>query len=281
MTNEELREIEERAKAAGGKPWSWIDYGQDETKTLHETALNDGNGYGVLFHSAGWDMREADAKFIAHAREDVPKLIEEIKVLKVQVEEAKERRYADLNKKVYDCFYCQEVDKRHTQLEEELQRTKKELKKLQEWDGHHTDKLKEEIRFVKAQNSILEADAEGYVHALEDVRLVIDGILGEEILVEPEAEPETKVTTIHLDKDGDPRNFVDEIMDMFMPSLEVSMGTIIDHPDGPCDCVPNQPCEEHKPVCEICNNTGWDCYFNKTLLLPSKKPCPNGCEGSA
>lgn len=78
MNEEQLQAIEERAHAATPGPWMeeaesgewWVASMSDETAALYvipDTAL----------------MNQADVDFIAHARDDVPALIAEVRSLRV------------------------------------------------------------------------------------------------------------------------------------------------------------------------------------------------------
>lgn len=78
MTNEELRQIRERAEKATAGPWNTA-YTTDDVFVLDEADI-------VLCASG----RKEDAEFIAHAREDIPKLLAEIDWLKCLVEEYKQ-----------------------------------------------------------------------------------------------------------------------------------------------------------------------------------------------
>lgn len=71
LTDEELREIEQRAELATKGPWVII-------------SIDDVFAY-VCFDSLPYKVAEVlslrDAEFIAHAREDVPRLVEEVRRL--------------------------------------------------------------------------------------------------------------------------------------------------------------------------------------------------------
>ena len=82
LTNEELTQIKERAEKASKGPWD-VDVPVDY-------CTNCKNGYEIvqseLFLApivAELRIRE-DAEFIAHAREDVPKLVAEIEALRME-----------------------------------------------------------------------------------------------------------------------------------------------------------------------------------------------------
>jgi hypothetical protein len=120
MTDEELNAIEERAKAAIPGPWRWnlslkskrivleamtrglevvMDFarwGMSGAKPRFQTAglMKDAELFAQVIpgreHHADWcqTISHADADFIAHARTDIPKLIEEIRRLRAQKENA-------------------------------------------------------------------------------------------------------------------------------------------------------------------------------------------------
>ena len=79
MTDAELSEIESRANAATPGPWAkgCNRYGEHSVYgPEHEDVTP-----AYTDHMHGESMMEEDATFIAHAREDVPKLIAEIRRL--------------------------------------------------------------------------------------------------------------------------------------------------------------------------------------------------------
>lgn len=71
MTEEQLKAIEARAKAATPGPWF-----VDTDKCVYRDRPND-----ELIADPS-QTNPADAEFIAHAREDIPKLVEEVRRLK-------------------------------------------------------------------------------------------------------------------------------------------------------------------------------------------------------
>jgi len=76
MTNEELDVIEARANAAMAGPWSWkIDDMSGPRANVREPDFADGTpGNRFVF-----DVMPATAEFIAHAREDIPRLVAEVR----------------------------------------------------------------------------------------------------------------------------------------------------------------------------------------------------------
>jgi hypothetical protein len=99
VTDEELKEIEARAVAATKGPWS------DSLETLDDTnfyACVRGNGEVLLAVDTGEEAVDGGSKtralstqertnafFVAHARQDVPKLLTEIKTLKESLKTAR------------------------------------------------------------------------------------------------------------------------------------------------------------------------------------------------
>ena len=80
MTEEELAEIENRCLAASPLPWvSWGE-GRDHVAGSHVIITGTKETPGPDLHLEGGTV--ADHDFIAHARQDVPRLIEEIRRLR-------------------------------------------------------------------------------------------------------------------------------------------------------------------------------------------------------
>lgn len=78
MTMDEatLSEIEARAKAA--TPGPWVSFDVDRDGTTVETSAGE-----ILMGSLGSpDATSADTEFVAHAREDVPALVAEVRRLR-------------------------------------------------------------------------------------------------------------------------------------------------------------------------------------------------------
>lgn len=91
LTEAELREIKERVDAATAGPWCWRKLGEHESLFAdhgrRDVIMTDGrtrNERGVLVRAkAGM----ANPDFIAHARTDVPRLLDEIDMLKAERDE--------------------------------------------------------------------------------------------------------------------------------------------------------------------------------------------------
>ena len=86
ITDADLDLIESRANAAAPGPWR-----REGAEILNDAALRpnvDEAGDGIWIYDEGGHA-EADAEFIAHARQDVPRLIAEIKRLRSTVDAAR------------------------------------------------------------------------------------------------------------------------------------------------------------------------------------------------
>jgi hypothetical protein len=90
MTNEELKAIRERTEAATPGPWYWEKLDADGWNDTEMPYLASASDEGVMhfgdceqyYPSEGSPPNDEDAEFIAHAREDVPKLLAEIERLR-------------------------------------------------------------------------------------------------------------------------------------------------------------------------------------------------------
>lgn len=92
MTDEELAAIEARANAA--TPGPWRDEGPDERRPRypHDAIVGPAEDCGIpamiakargFYHSA--EVETANSQFIAHAREDVPALVAEVRRLRAEL----------------------------------------------------------------------------------------------------------------------------------------------------------------------------------------------------
>jgi hypothetical protein len=90
MKREELEAIRKRSEAATPGPWYWDKFNLDEDdydtempylNSEKDSIMDFGDGE-QFYPTEGTPPNEADAEFIAHAREDVPKLLAEIERLK-------------------------------------------------------------------------------------------------------------------------------------------------------------------------------------------------------
>nr|WP_315157602.1 hypothetical protein [uncultured Flavobacterium sp.] len=87
MTDNEIKDIEDRCKLATSGPWKSLVEGRDieSADSFIMTGISDGEN--IWNDKRGSDIyligaTTADQDFIAHARQDIPKLIAEIKRLK-------------------------------------------------------------------------------------------------------------------------------------------------------------------------------------------------------
>lgn len=97
ITEERLKEIEARAKAAEAGPWD-IDLLDDRVEAVGRKATDHGgeNAWVLLSDGSPYTLDRADAEFIAHARQDVPDLVAEVRRLR-----------AALIERVYDKHGCE------------------------------------------------------------------------------------------------------------------------------------------------------------------------------
>ncbi|WPS88785.1 hypothetical protein SMD22_07490 [Brevibacillus halotolerans] len=91
MTREEIGAMRERAEKATEGSWKWQEY--------YDCSLSNSEG-NVIVEAVGDDMsyikvlRDEDAEFIAHAREDIPKLLAEIERLQTNWQRLEEYVYS-------------------------------------------------------------------------------------------------------------------------------------------------------------------------------------------
>jgi len=85
ITDQELEEIEQRCSLAQSMPWEALIEGRDHEggSNIIKTGESDLRGEDLEISGA----TSADLDFIAHARQDIPKLIEEIrKLMRLQLD---------------------------------------------------------------------------------------------------------------------------------------------------------------------------------------------------
>lgn len=80
ITNVELTQMKERAEKATAGPWE--NFGDSRVYTIDEELTADFD-YATICHGF---KEESDAAFIAHAREDVPRLVAEVERLQNALE---------------------------------------------------------------------------------------------------------------------------------------------------------------------------------------------------
>ena len=83
MSDERLKEIKNRCDAATGGPWISYVEGRDQTSGSSFIMTGEGSNRSEDIELAGATI--ADQDFIAHARQDIPFLLEEIKRVKAQL----------------------------------------------------------------------------------------------------------------------------------------------------------------------------------------------------
>lgn len=82
LTNEELKQIQSRSDAATPGPWFSYIEGRDHTSGSSYIMTGEKNVRGNDIELSG--ASSADQDFIAHARQDIPILLNEIKRLKAK-----------------------------------------------------------------------------------------------------------------------------------------------------------------------------------------------------
>jgi hypothetical protein len=94
MTDQELKEIEDRCNAATGGPWTSFIEGRNHESgdSFIMTGIAVGEDTfckdrGVDFYLTG--TTNADNDFIAHARQDIPRLLDAVKQLQQQIDTIK------------------------------------------------------------------------------------------------------------------------------------------------------------------------------------------------
>jgi hypothetical protein len=80
MTEQEIQEIESRCNAASPGPWSSYVEGRDHESGSNLIMTNGKSGFDIELTGA----TVADQDFIAHARQDIPNLLAEIRRLKAR-----------------------------------------------------------------------------------------------------------------------------------------------------------------------------------------------------
>lgn len=84
MSDQEIEEIQARCAAATPGPWVSYFEGRDHTSGSDFIMTGEANSRGPDIELSG--ASRADQDFIAHARQDIPRLLREIELLKRQVE---------------------------------------------------------------------------------------------------------------------------------------------------------------------------------------------------
>lgn len=161
MTEQELQAIKERVEKATRGPWKWeqdfLDCEEFYSEDEHEI-ITAGCGQNVGFvHIKG-----NDAEFIAHAREDVPTLIAEVKRYKELFEicEKGMLKANDMLKEAHNKLDCTELAEVKVRME---------VERLREALSYYADKLHYEPYFMKDGTCDVTED-EGYIarQALEE-----------------------------------------------------------------------------------------------------------------
>lgn len=80
ISDEELETIRRRCNAATTGPWKSLIEGRDHTSGSSFIMTGSGTGRGKDIELSG--ATDADRDFIAHAKQDIPRLLEEIERLR-------------------------------------------------------------------------------------------------------------------------------------------------------------------------------------------------------
>jgi hypothetical protein len=100
LTPEEIAAIRERAEKATPGPWTWL-YGLRNKLFTPVALFHDGKIVGRFV----W---EHDAEFIAHAREDIPRLLDALEATYAEIERL-QRKLNAMDDAVYARFgYCEQ-----------------------------------------------------------------------------------------------------------------------------------------------------------------------------
>jgi hypothetical protein len=94
MTDKELLEIKARVDLATKGPWISYIEGRDHSSGNNFIMTGIIAGEDIWSKNRGEDIEltgasKADQDFIAHARQDIPKMLEEISILKKEIEKLK------------------------------------------------------------------------------------------------------------------------------------------------------------------------------------------------
>ena len=92
MTRDELKTIEARAKAATPGPWKTWDSADPSVIQICSDEIE----VAVVYTDGGLDRAQAsdDSEFLAHAREDVPSLVAEVRRLEDALSGETERQFS-------------------------------------------------------------------------------------------------------------------------------------------------------------------------------------------
>ena len=85
LTDDELEEIRSRCKAASAGPWASYVEGRDHTSGSSFIMTGEGEARGPDIELSGATTEDQD--FIAHARQDIPRLLDEIERLRRAIAE--------------------------------------------------------------------------------------------------------------------------------------------------------------------------------------------------
>jgi hypothetical protein len=86
LSDEELERIERRSEAATDGPWLSYLAGRDDDAPVNYIELGECNELGCCKTIELSGATQADQDFIAHAREDLPRLVQELRLLRAQLQ---------------------------------------------------------------------------------------------------------------------------------------------------------------------------------------------------
>lgn len=117
LTKEELEAIRKRVDAATPGPWFWLDDGR-----LYSDGANKVIGEVIEGKDETWfDIFDTNAEFIAHAREDVPKLLSLVECQKAELERLNDllNNASEITKQLIDekHYYMDELRKANAEIE--------------------------------------------------------------------------------------------------------------------------------------------------------------------
>jgi len=93
LTEQELADIRARSEAATGGPWRFVEEGRDNISgdSFIMTGPPTGRNGDLYLTTDKRDGSHADYEFIAHARQDIPRLLDEVERLRKLVAELANR----------------------------------------------------------------------------------------------------------------------------------------------------------------------------------------------
>ena len=106
MDDKELNEIEARANAAPDGPWEAEFYNPSAPPYFYGYVIGDSNQTTILKTQSG--SHEETARFVAHARTDVPKLLTEVRRLRGLLKDVEKMACKCDYPESSGCFWCEQ-----------------------------------------------------------------------------------------------------------------------------------------------------------------------------